>query len=390
MTYTQKLCLFFLLLVPSALAAEDFTYPLFDGSTLTGWTLENDAKAEVTPEGYLKLVSGDGWLRSDHQFQDFRLQLEWRTLKETQYDAGIFFRSANEGKPFPKPNYQVNLKEGQEGTLIGIKDAKVSGMAKPAGQWNKFDLTVQGDRAKLVINGQQAYDVTGVENRTGYLGLQIEVPLGGQFEFRNINVTEFGSTSLFDGKDLAGWEGASAPAESSWSVKDGDLVCSGQKGGTWLRTDKEYGDFNLRFDYQLDPGGNSGIYVRVPKNGLHHRDDASQPEAGFEVQVLEDSAAQYRNLKPYQFCASVYDIQGASPHVSKPPGQWNTMEINCDGQHVTTIHNGVMVVDITSETHPLLALRKTKGYLGLQNHSSVVKYRNLRIGPPRENLVPGK
>jgi hypothetical protein len=357
---------------------------------LAGWTLEHEAKAEVTPEGHIKLLSGDGWLRSHQQFQNFHLQLEWKTLKDTKYDAGIFFRAANKGKPFPKPAYQVNLKEGQEGTLIGIKDASVSLKTKPAGEWNQFDLTVRGERAKLVINGEPAYDVTGVENRTGYLGLQIEVPLGGQFEFRNITVTEFGNTSLFDGKTLAGWEGASAPAESCWSVKDGNLVCSGEKGGTWLRSDKQYGDFNLRFDYQLDPGGNSGVYVRVPKNGKHHRDNESQPEAGFEVQVLEDSAAKYRKLKPYQFCASVYDIQGADPHVSKPPGEWNTLEINCDGQHVTTIHNGVVVVDITAESHPLLALRKTKGYLGLQNHSSVVKYRNLRIGPPRENLVPGK
>lgn len=387
MTHARNFLAFFFVFASSALSAEDFTYPLFDGSTLAGWTLEHEAKAEVTPEGHIKFLSGDGWLRSHHQFQDFRLQLEWKTLKDTKYDAGIFFRAANTGKPFPKPAYQVNLKEGQAGTLIGIKDAKISGKAKPAGQWNKFDLTVRGDTAKLVINGEPAYDVTGVEDRTGYLGLQIEVPLGGQFEFRNITVTEFGSVPLFDGKTLAGWEGASAPAESCWSVKDGNLVCSGEKGGTWLRTDKQYGDFNLRFDYQLDPGGNSGIYVRVPKNGNHHRDDESKPEAGFEVQVLEDSAEKYRKLKPYQFSASVYDIEGADPHVSKPPGEWNTLEINCDGQHVTTIHNGVVVVDITPETHPLLALRKTKGYLGLQNHSSVVKYRNLRIGPPRGNLV---
>lgn len=390
MRLARSLPLFLVVLAHSALHAADFTYPLFDGSTLNGWTLEHEAKAEVTPAGNIKFLSGNGWLRSHHQFQDFRLQLEWRTLKDTKYDAGIFFRAANEGQPFPKPAYQVNLLEGQEGTLIGIKAGKVTGMAKPAGEWNAFDLTVRGDKAKLLVNGKPAYDVTGVEVRTGYLGLQIEVPLGGQFEFRNIQVTEFDSASLFNGKDLAGWEGASAPAESCWSVEGDSIVCSGVKGGTWLRTDKEYGDFNLRFDYQLESGGNSGIYVRVPKNGNHHRDDASKPEAGFEVQVLEDSAEKYRKLKPYQFCASVYDIQGADPHVSKPPGEWNTMEINCNGQHVTTIHNGVVVVNITAESHPLLALRKTSGFLGLQNHSSVVKYRNLRVGPPRENYGTAK
>jgi len=379
-----------LLLLSSVINAEDFTYPLFDVQSLNGWTIEHDAKAEVTPDGTLKFLSGNGWLRTHHQFQDFRFQLEWRTLKPTKYDAGIFFRAANRGKPFPKPAYQVNLLEGQEGTLIGVRGGKCRGLAKPAGEWNAFDLTVRGDRARLLVNGKEAYHVAGVDVRMGFLGLQIEVPLGGQFEFRNLHVTEFDSKSLFDGKTLAGWEGAQAPAESSWSVADGQIVCSGEKGGTWLRSEQSYGDFNFRFDYQLESGGNSGIYVRVPENGLHHRDHETEPEAGFEVQILEDSAAQHRKLKPYQFSASVYDIEGANPRVSKPPGEWNTLEINCVGQEVTTIHNGEVVVHINSKTHPLLALRKVEGFLGLQNHSSVVRYRNLRIGPARNNLIPAE
>jgi hypothetical protein len=57
------------------------------------------------------------------------------------------------------------------------------------------------------------------------------------------------------------------------------------------------------------------------------------------------------------------------------------MEINCHQHHITTIHNGVTIVDITPETHPKLALRKLEGFLGLQNHSTVVKFRRLRIGP---------
>jgi hypothetical protein len=60
------------------------------------------------------------------------------------------------------------------------------------------------------------------------------------------------------------------------------------------------------------------------------------------------------------------------------------MEINCLGQHVTITHNGTVIVNATDKEFPILGMRKTKGYLGLQNHSSVVKYRNLRIGPAVE------
>jgi hypothetical protein len=151
---------------------------------------------------------------------------------------------------------------------------------------------------------------------------------------------------------------------------------------------REVGDFNLRFDYQLEAGGNSGVYVRVPADGLHHRENADQPPAGFEVQLLDDADPKYAKLKDYQYSASVYDICGASPRVSKPAGEWNTIEINCEGQTVTTIHNGAVTVHITDESHPLLALRSTAGYLGLQNHSSVVRFRNLRLSGPRTPVIP--
>ena len=49
---------------------------------------------------------------------------------------------------------------------------------------------------------------------------------------------------------------------------------------------------------------------------------------------------------------------------------------------VITRHNGVAVTGINGESHPLIKLRQLKGFLGLQNHSTEVKFRNLRIGPP--------
>jgi hypothetical protein len=135
-------------------------------------------------------------------------------------------------------------------------------------------------------------------------------------------------------------------------------------------------------EYRIEPGGNSGVYIRVPEDGNHHRDEQSEPPAGFEVQILDDSAAKYRKLKPYQFCGSVYDIAGASKHVGKPPGNWNTLEINCEGQNVTTVHNGVVIVRVTPDEFPLIKLRKLQGFLGLQNHGGGVSFRRIRIGHP--------
>lgn len=215
------------------------------------------------------------------------------------------------------------------------------------------------------------------------VALHFDVKTGESATIQNLKLVEHGFSSLFNGTDLTGWEGAGQPAEVCWKVENGELICTGLKKGPWLRSAKSYGDFNLRLEYWVSNAGNSGLFIRVPENGKHHRKTADLPEAGFEIQLLDDADAKYRELKDYQYTGSIYDIVGASQHVGKPAGEWNTIELNCKGQHVVSIHNGVKIVDATDAQYPLLSLRKIEGYLGLQNHSSVVKFRNLRIGPPQ-------
>jgi hypothetical protein len=192
---------------------------------------------------------------------------------------------------------------------------------------------------------------------------------------------EPGFVSLFNGRDLSGWQGVTSDASKSWKVEDGLLVCTGEEG-TWLRSLRRYGDFNLRFDYKLKPGGNSGIYLRVPEDGAHREG------GGAEVQLLDDTAERYRTLKPAQYCGSIYLVAPAMHHVARPPGEWNTMEINCRGTHYRVIHNGVVIVDAGARDLPELGRRFTEGFLGLQNHSEEVWFRNLRIGPPQPGHPP--
>ena len=133
----------------------------------------------------------------------------------------------------------------------------------------------------------------------------------------------------------------------------------------------------------MTAGANSGVYVRVGADGNHHRDNLKMPPAGFEVQVLDtDRALRYSQLKDYQYSASVYDIAGAVPRVSRPAGEWNTLVINCKGAEVTIVHNAVRVVNAEPGRYPLLKLRNRRGFLGLQSHNGVVHFRNLRLGPP--------
>jgi hypothetical protein len=364
-------------LCPTDSRAEDaspkFTSRAIAGDSLVGWQVSGCEAA--VEDGLLVIQDGDGLVRTDHRYRDFVLELSYKPRRAEKYDSGIYIRSdlPTPGKPWPD-KYQINLKQGDEANLIGFKEARSSGLIKP-GEWNRLSVKVVGETAEMTINGQPAWKTSGLMQLEGYIAIQVEVPGGGQFEFKDISITELGYQSLFNGQDLTGWEGAGQDAALCWLVEEGLLMCNGKKG-PWLRSAKEYDDFNLRFAYRLREAGNSGVYIRVPASGNHHGKDA-----GIEVQTLDDAAPRYASLKPYQYAASLYAIVPAEPRVSKPAGEWNTLEIDCRGTSYHIVHNGVTVVQANAETHPELAERLTNGFLGLQNHSEEVWFRDLRIGP---------
>jgi hypothetical protein len=76
-----------------------------------------------------------------------------------------------------------------EGDLGGFRDGRNTVPTKE-GDWNRFALTVRGTKASLDVNGKPSWSVDGIEQPSGYIAIQSEVPGGGQFLFRNIRITE--------------------------------------------------------------------------------------------------------------------------------------------------------------------------------------------------------
>lgn len=161
---------------------------LFDGKTLNGWKV---LTCEATvDDGDILLVAGNGLVQTEERYGDFILEFEWKALRQDRWDSGVYFRydSVPEGQPWPE-RHQVNLLQGQEGNVASLEGARSEGLVK-AGQWNAFQLTVQGTKASLVINGVPAWQADGLTGpATGYIALQAEVPGGGQYRFRNIYLT---------------------------------------------------------------------------------------------------------------------------------------------------------------------------------------------------------
>ncbi len=182
--------------------------------------------------------------------------------------------------------------------------------------------------------------------------------------------------SLFDGKDLDGWDGMGGPA-TNWNAADGVLQCTGEPGSHWLRTDREYANFELSLEFNIPEDGNSGVFVRAPREGAPWVE-------GLEIQVLDDYGPKWADLRPNQYTGAIYAAQGPSERATKPAGQWQSMRIRLDGRRCDVWVNGEHVIDADldalAEKHPnLRGLKREKGYLGLQNHSSPVSYRNIRI-----------
>ena len=189
---------------------------------------------------------------------------------------------------------------------------------------------------------------------------------------------EEGFVSLFDGKTLDGWIGA----KDAYRAEDGKIVCVEATAGNLL-TEKEYRDFVFRFEFRLSPGANNGLGIRCPpvaKGNLHLE--------GIELQILDDTAEKYKDLKSYQFHGSVYGIQPARRGALKPVGEWNTQEVTVEGRRVEVVLNGETIIDVdlddaakagTLDGQPHPGLKRETGHLGFLGHGDQVEFRNLRI-----------
>ncbi len=186
---------------------------------------------------------------------------------------------------------------------------------------------------------------------------------------------EDGWTGLFNGANLVGWQQVGGE-QSTWGVEDGRLYTDGEGGG-WLSTTREFNDFELELEFNVPAGGNSGVFVRTTRDG-------NPAYAGLEIQVLDDAAPEYAELKPWQFCGSVYSLVPPAVRVSKPAGEWQKMFIRYDDSKILVKLNDQEIVNADigefkdkAPDHP--GVLREEGFIGLQNHGSRLDYRNIKL-----------
>ncbi|ULL16709.1 DUF1080 domain-containing protein [Paenibacillus sp. H1-7] len=186
---------------------------------------------------------------------------------------------------------------------------------------------------------------------------------------------------LFDGESLNGW--ASTLNTAGWIVKDGNLVCKGERSG-YLYTLEKFENFILDLEYRTAPNVNSGVFFRWS--------DLTDPvNTGLEVQILDtyDQDNMVRNS-----AGALYDLVAPSSNAVRPAGEWNRLIIRCDRNDIQITLNSVPVVEADIDQwsspgkNPDGSDNKFKyawkdqprlGHIGLQDHGGYVEFRNLKI-----------
>jgi hypothetical protein len=194
---------------------------------------------------------------------------------------------------------------------------------------------------------------------------------------------------LFDGKTTAGWHNWKSSEVKGWSVKDGILVTPGKSGD--LVSDKEYGDFELEFEFKVAEKGNSGIIYKVIENPEDKSLFASYA-SGPEYQIIDDKNYPH-TITDKQKTGANYDIYAPSDlNIVKPAGTWNKGKIIIKENTITHILNGKVVVTYTygDETWTKAvgeskfskwpyATAHHKGHIVLQDHNDAISFKSIKI-----------
>ncbi|TYR31222.1 DUF1080 domain-containing protein [Sphingobacterium phlebotomi] len=399
---------------------------IFNGTDLTGWKglVANPIKrAAMSPKeleqkqaaadkkmhdnwravkGEL-VFSGEGDnIATVKQYGDFEMLVDWKLDPNgKEPDAGVYLRGTPQVQIWDISRTNVGAEVGSGGLYNNKKHPstplKVADNA--LGEWNTFKIRMVGDNVWVWLNGELVVDNVTLENywdrnQSIFPVEQIELQAhGSQVWYRDIYVKELarketytlndnekneGFEMLFDGNNLDKW--TETPA---YEVTTQGYIRANPdaKFGKNLYTKEEYGDFVYRFEFKLTPGANNGVGIRTPLEG-----DAAY--AGTEIQILDNDAEIYKNLKEYQYHGSAYGIIPAKRQGMKPIGEWNEQEIRVQGDKIKVTLNGVVILDgdlaaaskngtLDGKKHP--GLSKKSGHIGFLGHGSEVFFRNIRI-----------
>lgn len=385
---------------------------LFNGEDLSGWSGFNGAaiaEGWYVADGCLQSsgVGGDasGYIVTTKKYADFEIVWDWKLDKGG--NSGMMYHVVeNPALDVPYvtgPEYQLIDNEGWEELFAPAKLEEWQKVAadyamhlpdydkmkvNPQGEWNTSKIVFDNGHVEHWLNGEKILEFEAwtpewfvLKNSgkwagapeyglasEGVFALQDET---GANSFRNIKVRELPhkaeaqKLSLFNGKDLSGWE--LFGCMNCYVDEEGNLVTANgpELEYGYLGTDAYYKDFDLSVEFNQVSDGNSGLFFHSFVTGYNHVN-------GWQCEVAPEGCD----------TAGIYESYGRGWLVQIPdekenilkPGEWNLLRLRVEGDRVQTWLNGEPMIDINDEV-----FAASTGRIMLQVHDGndiVVKWRN--------------
>jgi hypothetical protein len=338
--------------------APDGFEPLFDGKSLEGWfamptedprnfealsaeeqatkisALEKETGKFWRVEDGQVINDGDGpYLTSKRHFRDFELLIDFKL--ESGGDSGVYLKATPQVQVWDtthEPSFKNGAEKGSGGLWNNAKGSPArfptENADKPVGEWNTMRVLQIGARTSVWLNDKKIVHHQIMDN---YWARQLPLIASGPIQLQT-------------------------------------------HGG------KMYSDFAVRFEFKLPPSGNNGLAIRYPGSG----DTAYVGMC--ELQVLDNSSANYAKLDPRQYHGSAYGIAPAARGYQRPVGEWNFQEVTVVGSTIKVELNGNLILNtdlskisdyLADKPHP--GKDRTSGHFGFAGHSDPVEFRNIFI-----------
>ncbi len=347
----------------------------------------------------------------------YQVEIDPDPVRKRMWTAGIYDEARRAWLYPPPGDERAGTAFTEQGTRLLKQDA-----------WNQVRVEAIGDSIKTWLNGELRAELVDSMTARGFIGLQVHsIPdaslAGAQVRWRHLKLqevqaapntlsaaeTKAGWRLLWDGKSTEGWRSAKSdefPAKG-WEIKDGVLSVLASGGaesaaGGDIITRERFAEFELRLEFKITPGANSGIKYFCQPNldpitGTGAR-AASGSAIGLEFQILDDARHPDAKLgrDGNRTIGSLYDLMTAdAAKPVRPPGEWNSARILVKGPHVEHWLNGVQVLSYERGDpafRAAVAASKYQnipgfgewpdGHILLQDHGNFVSFRNIKIRVP--------
>lgn len=292
------------------------------------------------------------------------------------------------------------LKASETGTkdpIEGRWDLTVNMDGRMAPSWLEVRHTgVNGYFGRFVADGGSARPISKVEFKDGKLSFHIpaqwertdkELVVEGTLADGKLSgtmVTTYGKTytwvgepapklwrekapkwgapiTLFNGKDLTGWEALGKT--NQWIVEDG--VLKSPKSGANIRTSKTFNDFKLHIEFKYPKGSNSGVYLR----------------GRYEIQIEDNKGKEPMSL----YLGGIYGFIDPWLNMAKDAGEWQSYDVELVGRMVTVKANGTTIIykqEIPGVTGGALDSKEGEpGPIMMQGDHGPIEFRNIVLTP---------